>query len=72
MDLFTGWPSSLSRERSQTVVAFAKERYSTSVVEHATARYFFELQEMRFEPMKLIYAEVDVLSTRFFAQLASE
>ena len=35
-------------------VALASARYSASVVDRATARCFFELQEMGLEPKKLI------------------
>ena len=52
----TGNASSLRRVDNHIVseAALARARYSASVVDHATARCFFELQEMGLEPKKLI------------------
>jgi len=52
--------------------AIARALYSASVVDRATALCFLELQEMGLEPIKLIYAEVDVRSSTLPAQSASE
>ncbi|XP_035544668.1 probable protein phosphatase 2C 23 [Juglans regia] len=67
-------PSSLNKDSSHTVseAAFARDRYSASVDDHATALCFFELQEIGFEPRKLMYAEVDVRSSKLPAQSALE
>ena len=52
----TGNASSLRRVDNHIVseVALARARYSASVVDHAMARCFSELQEMGLEPKKLI------------------
>ena len=52
----TGNASSLRRVDNLIVseAALARARYSASVVDRATARCFFELQEMGLEPKKLI------------------
>ena len=51
-----GNASSLRRVDNHIVLeaALARARYSASVVDHATARCFFELQEMGLELKKLI------------------
>ena len=53
-------------------VAFASARYSVSMEDLATALRFFELQEIGVDPRKLMYAEVEVWSSTFPAQSASE
>ena len=52
----TGNASSLRRVGNHIVseATLASARYSASVVDHATARCFFKLQEMGLEPKKLI------------------
>ena len=52
----TGNASSLRRVYNHIVseAALARARYSASVVDRATTRCFFELQEMGLEPKKLI------------------
>ena len=51
----TGNASSLRRVDNHIVleVALVRARYSASVVDRATTRFFFELQEMGLEPKKL-------------------
>ena len=70
----TGNASSLRKVDNHIVseATLARARYSASVVDRATACCFFELQEMGLETKKLIYAEVDVRSSTFPAQSASE
>ena len=70
----TGNASSLKRVDNHIIseAALASARYSASVVDRATAHCFFELQEMGLKPKKMIYAEVDVRSSTFPAQSASE
>ena len=52
----TGNASSLRRVDNHIVLeaTLARTRYSASVVNRVTARYFFELREMGLEPKKLI------------------
>ena len=60
-------PSSWNKARSHIVsdAAFARALYSASVDERATALCFLELQEIGFEPRKVIYVEVEVWSSLF-------
>ena len=50
----------------------AGAQYSASVDDRATTLCFFELQEIGLEPRKHMYAEVDFLSSKLPAQLASD
>lgn len=51
--------------------ALARARYSASIVERATALYFFELHEIGLHPRNVMYADVEVLSSMFPTQSAS-
>lgn len=46
-------------------VAFVSTLYSASVNDLATTLYFFEVQDMRLGLRKLMYFEVNFLSTKF-------
>ena len=66
-------PSSLRRFMTQLsyAAAVAMARYSASVVKCVTVFCFLELQLIGLGPRKRIYPDVDVLSSKFPAQLAS-
>ena len=69
-----GNTSSLKRVDNQIVyeATLASARYSTSVEDLATALCFLDVHEMGLSPKKLINADVDVQSSTFPAQSASE
>ena len=69
-----GNTSSLKRVDNQIVseAALANVRYSASVEERATALCFLDVHEIGLGPRKLMYADVDVRSSTFPAQSASE
>jgi len=69
-----GNASSLKRVDNQIVseAALASARYSASVEECATALCFLDVHQMGLGPKKLMYADVDVRSSTFPAQSASE
>jgi hypothetical protein len=58
--------NSLNNMQSQAVVRHM-ERYSASVLERETTLCFLADQEMRFEPRKMPYSEVERLSSGFLA-----
>jgi hypothetical protein len=69
-----GNASSLKRVDNQIVseAVLATARYSASVEDRATTLYFLDVHEMGLGPKKLMYADVDVRSSTFPAQLASD
>ena len=73
-DSLTGNASSLKRVDNHIVseVALASAQYSASVVDCVTALCFLDVHKMGLDPKKLMYADIDVRSSTFPAQLASE
>ena len=69
-----GNASSLKRVDNHIVyeAALANARYSASVEDRATTLCLLDIHEMGLGPKKLMYADVNVRSSTFLAQLASE
>jgi hypothetical protein len=69
------WKCKFFEKGGQPIVseaALASARYSASVEDRATVLCFLDVHEMGLGPKKLMYIDVDVRSSTFLAQSASE